>query len=399
MTGIAQRTKHQVLDPIAEFLAAESTGALFLLAMTAVALVWANSPAAHLYERLWTTDLGISLGGRSVISLDLRHWVNEALMSLFFLVVGLEIKREAVDGELRDRRRAVVPIIAAAGGMFVPAILYSAFNLGGDGRHGWGIPIATDIAFALGALALFGRGAPPALRVFLLSIAIADDVGSILVIAAFYSASVSFVALLAACGLLAGIVLLWRIKAFWSDPPIVVLGIAMWAATLASGIHPTIAAVALGLVTPAGSQRGPSPAERLEHSFHPWSSYVVVPIFALANAGIAIDGRSLAGAGSSSVVLGIVAGLVLGKLIGVTGGAYLAVRSGIGVLPQDVRWSHVIGVAGLAGIGFTVSLFIAALSFPSDDLARQAKLGILVASLIAAGLGAVLLRAAARGPR
>lgn len=395
----AQRRKRQVFGPLAEFLAAESTGALLLLLATVAAMVWANSPAAHRYDELWTTNLSIELGGRSLVSLDLRHWVNEALMSLFFFVVGLEIKREIVDGELHDRRRAVVPIVAAFGGMIVPAILYFAFNASGDGRQGWGIPIATDIAFALGALALFGRGTPRALRVFLLSIAIVDDIGSILVIAIFYSSRVSLGALLLALALLAGVIVLWRVQAFWSDPPMIVLSIATWAATLASGIHPTIAAVVLGLVTPADPRPRPSPAERLAHSLHPWSSYVVVPIFALANAGIAIDAGSLVSAAPSPIILGIVTGLVVGKLLGVTAGAYLAVRSGIGALPPDVHWGHIIGVAGLAGIGFTVSLFIAALLFSERELAQQAKLGILIASLVAVVTGALLLRMAARRTR
>lgn len=395
----AERAKRQVLGPLAEFLAAESTGALLLLLATVAAMVWANSPAAPLYERLWTTDLGIRLGDRTLISLDLRHWVNEALMSVFFFVVGLEIKRELVDGELQDRRRAVVPVVAAVGGMIVPAALYFAFNVGGAGRPGWGIPIATDIAFALGALALFGRGAPAALRVFLLSVAIVDDIGSIVVIAVFYSSTVSLGALLLALALLAGVIMLWRIQAFWSDPPQVVLSIATWAATLASGIHPTIAAVALGLVAPADPRRRPSPAERLEHSLHPWSSYLIVPLFALANAGIAIDPGALRSVASSPIIVGIVIGLVLGKLGGVTAGAYLAVRTGRGALPPEVRWSHIIAAAGLAGIGFTVSLFIAALSFTEPGLVQQAKLGILIASVIALATGALLLRRATRGSR
>jgi NhaA family Na+:H+ antiporter len=213
----------RVVGPLAEFLAAETTGALILLLATAAALIWANSPEAASYERFWTTHLQIRIGGGTGLDMDLRHWVNEAMMAVFFFVVGLEIKRQLVDGELRDRRRAAVPIIAAGGGMLAPALLYLLMNGAGSGAGGWGIPIATDIAFAIGALALFGRGAPIGLRVFLLSVAIADDIGSVLVIAAFYTAQIDFLSLGIAMVLILGVLGLWRIQAFWSDPPLVVL--------------------------------------------------------------------------------------------------------------------------------------------------------------------------------
>jgi NhaA family Na+:H+ antiporter len=387
-----------VISPLAEFLAAETTGALFLLAATAAALIWANSAGAPSYHALWATDLGFRSGDRVVISLDLRHWVNEGLMALFFFVVGLEIKRQLVDGELADRRKAALPIVAAVGGMIVPALIYLGFNMGGPGHRGWGIPIATDIAFALGVLALVAPRAPAALRVFLLSVAIADDIGSIVVIAAFYAGELDPAAIAVALALLAGIVALWRVQAFWSDPPLVVLMVGVWAAVLASGIHPTVAGVVLGLITPAGPAPSTSPAERLEHSLHPWTSRVVIPLFALANAGIAVDASAVAAAAWSPVGLGIALGLVLGKLVGVSAGAYLAVRSGLGVLPNGMRWSHVLAVSALAGIGFTVSLFIASLSFSDPQTGEQAKLGILLGSVAASLVGAVLLRASLGSP-
>lgn len=384
------------ISPVAEFLAAETTGALVLLMATAAALAWANSPAAGSYHELWETDLAFRLGEATLVSLDLRHWVNEGLMVLFFFVVGLEVKRQLVDGELADRRKATLPIVAALGGMIVPALIYTAFNAGGPGHRGWGIPIATDIAVALGLLALLGRGAPAALRIFLLSVAIADDIGSIVVIAAFYSGQIDTTALVLAAILLAAVVGLWKIPAFWSDPPIVVLMAGVWAAVLASGIHPTIAGVALGLITPAGPSRQPSPAERLEHSLHPWTSYLVIPVFALANAGIAIDASGLGAAMSSPVTVGVVFGLVLGKLVGVSAGAYLAVRTGLGLLPNGVRWPHIVSAAALAGIGYTVSLFIASLSFADTQVGEEAKIGILLGSLSSAVLGAILLRLSLR---
>ncbi|MBI3521833.1 MAG: Na+/H+ antiporter NhaA [Chloroflexi bacterium] len=381
-----------MFTPLAAFLAAEASGAIVLVGTTVIAMLWANAPGVASYQALWQTELAVRLGGQTVISLDLRHWVNDGLMALFFFVVGLEIKREIVDGELADRRKATLPVFAALGGMAVPAVLYLAFNMGGSGMRGWGIPIATDIAFALGALALVARGAPAALRLFLLSVAIADDVGSIVVIAFFYTNEVSLGAMAAALACLLGVVALWRVKAFWSDAPMAVVMLGAWAATYASGIHPTIAGVALGLLTPAARAPNPSPAERLEHTLHPWTSYVVIPLFALANAGIKIEMDGLATVVSSPITLGIVAGLALGKLLGVSAGAYVAVRAGLGALPTGVRWAHVVGVAALAGIGFTVSLFIAGLSFADDELTRHAKVGIVAGSLASALLGTILLR-------
>nr|MBA3631105.1 Na+/H+ antiporter NhaA [Actinomycetota bacterium] len=311
-----RRIERNLLRPVREFLDTEVAGAGVLLAATIVALVWANSPLGASYETLWATKLMIGLG-RFVLEEDLRHWVNDGLMVIFFFVIGLEIKRELVQGELNELKKAALPAIAAVGGMIVPALLFLALNRGTDAAAGWGIPMATDIAFALGALALFGRRVPSSLRVFLLSLAIVDDVGAILVIALFYSEGIQAVPLLLAVAGIALVVLMRRVGIWWV-PIYVVVGTGIWLATLISGVHATIAGVALGLVTPAhpldpaSLERMPSPqhagaswlkpeiaraaklrvqeavpvAERLAHALHPWTSYLVIPVFALANAGV-----------------------------------------------------------------------------------------------------------------
>lgn len=379
----------QVLGALGVFLRAETTGAAILLAATAVAIAWANSPAAPLYEALWRTPLEVRVGEETFLSLDLRHWVNDALMALFFFVVGLEIKRELVEGELSSRAKAMLPALAALGGMVVPAAIYLALNAAGPHAGGWGIPMATDIAFAVGVLAVLGRRVPAGLKVLLLSIAIADDIGAIVVIAVFYTSAIDPVAVAFALAALVAVVALWRIKAFWSDPPLVVLMLVVWLATLASGVHATIAGVALGLLAPARGGELP-PAQRLERTLHPWTSYVIVPLFALANAGIALDLDALTAAVTSPVALGVATGLVLGKPIGIAGAAWLAVRSGIASLPEGVRWPHVVGLATVAGVGFTVSLFIADLALEGETLS-DAKVGVFAGSVLAAAAGLVLL--------
>jgi NhaA family Na+:H+ antiporter len=385
----------RLVTPLAAFLKAETTGALVLLLATASGLLWANSALADVYEAVWRTELAMELGEGRRVTVDLRHVVNDGLMTLFFLVVGLEIKRELAVGELADRRKAALPIVAALGGMVVPAAIYAVLNAGGDGARGWGIPIATDIALALGVLALFGRGLPAALRIFLLSLAIADDIGSILGIAIFYTEAIQVTGLAAAAALLGLLALLWRVRESWTDVPIALSMAATWVAVLFSGVHPTIAGVALGLITPTNARHGPPPAERLERSLHPWTSYVVIPVFALANAGIRIDPEVVAASAASAVTLGIVLGLVAGKILGVSAAAYLGVRTGIASLPTGVRWSHVVAVAAVAGIGYTVSLFITDLSFGGTAAAVEAKIGVLLGSAVAAAIGAVLLRVSA----
>ncbi len=402
-----------------QFLETESAGGVVLLAGAAVALVWANSPWRASYEAVWTTELSLELG-RFVLVEDLRHWVNDGLMALFFFVIGLEIKRELVHGELRSPRTAGLPALAALGGMVVPALLYAAVNAGQRGADGWGIPMATDIAFALGVVALLGRRVPPSLKLFLLTLAIVDDIGAIVVIALFYSAELDLVALAGAATLLAAIVVLRTAQVTWM-PIFVALGVGAWLATLVSGVHATIAGVALGLLTPVSRLAptavarewaedladDPSPAElaamtrmakatvsvgeRLEHRLHPLTSFVVIPLFALANAGVALSGDALGGPGAGAVALGVVVGLVAGKVVGITALSWLAVRLGLGQLPEGVRWGQVGGVAALAGIGFTVSLFIAGLAFEDPGLAAAAKVGILAASAISGAIGSVVL--------
>jgi Na+:H+ antiporter, NhaA family len=427
-SGSARPVPRLVLRPLQAFLKTEEAGGILLLAAAVAALLWANSPWRASYNAFWHIELTIRLGGWS-LSEDLQHWVNDALMTLFFLVVGLEIKRELTTGEFREPRAAALPAIAALGGMIVPALLYLAINPTGEPARGWGIPMATDIAFALGVLALVGRGLPAALKSFLLALAIVDDIGAILVIAIFYSGSISPAPLLAAVGLFALILVLQRLQVRWAAV-YVLLGVGVWLATFQSGVHATIAGVALGLATPAVAFQRPkavsleahriaddtvddpippdadahhwlqlagltreavSPLARLEHLLHPWTSYVVIPLFALANAGVSISSSSLREAVTSGVTLGVVAGLVVGKTVGVTVFTWMATRTGITRLPEGVGWSQLVGVAALAGIGFTVSLFITSLAFQTPAVQDAAKVGILAASLLAGLLGAFLL--------
>lgn len=411
-----------------EFLHTEAGGSLLLLAATVVALVWANSPAGDAYDELWETVLVVDVGGHAIRE-DLRHWVNDGLMVFFFYVVGLEIRRELVLGELRDRREAAVPAVAALAGMVVPAALFLAVNPSGEEAKGWGVVMATDIAFALGALALLGRRCPPQVRVFLLTLAIVDDIGAVTVIALFYSKGIDLVALGAAVAILLAIVGVKRLGPTWRGPAYFVAGLGLWVAMHESGVHPTIAGVLLGVLTGVHAPRRAdveraatltrsfrqaptshagrrallgiagalSPNERLQEALHPWTSYVIVPLFALANAGVDLGDGALGDALGSSLALGIVLGLVVGKVLGVTLVTAAAVRAGLGTLPRRVDGSHVRAVGALAGIGFTVSLFVVDLAFDDEALRDQAKVGVLLASVLAAGLAAALLRVARSG--
>jgi NhaA family Na+:H+ antiporter len=412
---------------VRQFLRTEAAGGIVLLVGAVAALLWANSPWRESYGTLWGTELSVRVG-RFVLADDLRHWVNDALMALFFFVVGLEIKRELVSGDLRDPRTAAMPAIAAAGGMAVPALLFLVVNAGTDGARGWGIPVATDIAFAIGVLALLGPRVPVALKLFLLTLAIVDDIGAIAVIAVFYSRELELGFLAAAAGLVAVMVGLRRAGVMWS-PPYAALAGGVWLATQASGVHATIAGVVLGLLTPAraptpgdvarewaadlGDEPTPgeldamtrlartsvSPAERLEHMLHPWTSFLVVPVFALANAGVVIDAGAFDAPGTWTVTAGVVLGLVVGKVVGITAAAWLAVRAGVGRLPHGATWPMLVGTGLVAGIGFTVSLFISELAFEPGALQDAAKIGVLGASTVAAVLGAaVLVRACRRRP-
>jgi NhaA family Na+:H+ antiporter len=430
-----RRLPRLVVRPLQQFLHTEASSGILLLIAAGVAVVWANL-AGGSYDRLWHTELTVGLG-RWSISEDLRHWINEAAMALFFFVVGLEIKREFLSGELRDRRAAALPAAAALGGMVVPALVYLAIVAGGAGSKGWGIPMATDIAFAVGVLAVVGRGLPPSLKLFLLTLAIVDDIGAILVIAIFYSGSVSLSALGAALGLLALMALLRRAQV-QAGGVYLLMAIGVWLAVFESGVHATIAGVALALVTPAVSfqraravseearrvadetsddpepgdadapqwlhlaglsREAVSPLARLVQILHPWTSFVIVPLFALANAGVRLSADGLQQSASFRVAAGVVAGLVVGKIVGITLGAAVATRLGVARLPEGVGWKQVVGVAALGGIGFTVSIFIAGLALTDGALLDASKLGILIGSLVSGVIGGVLLARARREER
>jgi NhaA family Na+:H+ antiporter len=413
------------------FVQIEASSGIVLLLAAVAALVWANSPWDEAYFDLWHTTLSLDL---QVVLLedDLQHWVNDGLMTLFFFVVGLEIKRELVHGELSTPRRALLPAAAALGGMIVPALIYTAFNAGGSGSDGWGVPMATDIAFALGVLSLLSRRIPFSVKVFLLALAIADDIGAILVIAVFYTAEIDIEALVAALAVFGTIVAMNR-GGVRNVDVYVIAGIALWLAVYESGVHATLAGVALGLLTPARpfyqpeafassaddlvsryrdalarasadeqqgtlgqledlSQGTEAPLERLERKLHPWVSYGIVPLFALANAGVAISSDLAQAAVESPVAQGIAVALVLGKPAGIVLFTWLSVRLRLGELPAGAGWRHVLGVGLLGGIGFTVSLLITGLAFEAQpQLIDEAKLGVLSASVVAGVAGFLFL--------
>ena len=434
--GPTARATIFLIRPFQRFFEKEASSSILLLICTAVALVWANSIFSESYEHLWETYVSIGWGDAQ-LSLTLHHWINDALMAVFFFVIGLEIKREVLVGELSTARKAALPIAAAVGGMVVPALVYVAFNAGTPELRGWGVPMATDIAFALGVLALLGSRVPSSLRVFLAALAIADDLGAVLVIALFYTDQLSVQSLLVA-GMLLVIMFALNRAGVRSPIPYAVVGLALWFAVLQSGVHATVAGVLGATAIPARRRIVPSefnatsqnlleefredvregeaelttdqrdalyslslaieavetPGARLEHALHPWVSYFIMPVFALANAGVHL-GSGAGAAMLSPVALGVALGLFLGKPVGVTFFAWLAVRIGWAALPEGVRWRHVGGVSILCGIGFTMSLFIATLAFPDPATLDVAKIGILGGSLLA-GLGGWLSLAGAR---
>jgi len=421
----ARRAARRLISPIQRFLAIEAASGLFLLAATAAALIWANSAWRGSYEELWHTPIGFQLASWSFVR-PLHFWVNDALMTVFFFVAGLEIRRELYEGELADLRRAALPLIAALGGMLVPAAIYGALNAGRAGSPGWGIPMATDIAFAVGVLTLLGRRVPPALRVLLLGLAVIDDVGAILVIALFYGDGIAMSGLVVTAIGLAAVVLM-RGSGIRSPLWYVGPGAVVWAGLYATGVHPTLAGVLLGLVTPARPWFGQSgfaattrehmddiegtsdrnklrerltaietarreaisPAERMQHVLHPWVAFAIMPLFALANAGVRLGGADLGGDGLF-IFLGVVLGLAVGKPLGITALSAAGTAARIAGLPPGCahRGVGLVGVVG--GIGFTMSLFIAQLAFPRGPLLDTAKLGILVGSGAAMVLGLVL---------
>jgi len=409
-----------VARPVLRFIDREVAGGILLLVATAAALVWVNSGWGDSYHSFWHTEIELAVGSWHLPHMSLGHFVNDALMALFFFVVGLEIKRELVTGDLSSMRAAALPAIGAAGGMVVPALLYFVFNTAGEASRGWGIPMATDIAFAVGIVALLGSRVSPKIKLFLLTLAIVDDIGAIAVIAIFYTSDLSTTWLLTA---LVGLIAVWVLQKIrvWAIPVYAVLGIFIWYATLESGVHATIAGVALGLLTPARPLLGqrdaqqivdalPSDAnvaevrhasflaqesvpltERLEELLHPFTAFMIIPIFALANAGIVLSGDTISDAAASNVTLGIIVGLVIGKPLGIALFTWLATRFGF-ALPEGVNWPQFVGMGLAAGIGFTVSIFVGNLAFEDSAITELAKIGILVASLIAAIGALVLLR-------
>ena len=412
---------------LAEFIATQTGSAVVLLAATVTALIWANSPWAASYERFWELPLSVNLGDLT-LSMSLRHWINDGLMALFFFAAGLEIRREFDMGELRERRRIASPVIAAIGGMAVPALLYLLLNAGGPAGRGWGIVMGTDTAFALGILALVGGASIPLTRTFLLTLVVVDDITALTVIAIVYTTDLSPAALAVAVALLI-VAILMRRRGIRRVLPYLLVGSALWLATLASGVHATVAGLALGLLayaypptraeleqaganwrlfreepTPeyaASASRSLalaiSPNERLQHLFHPWTSYVIVPLFALANAGVTLDAELMRSALRSPVTIGIILGLVVGKPLGITLAMWLFSRRRLGGLPLAIPWPPLVAAGTLGGIGFTVALLVATISVQGVDL-EHAKIGILGASLLASGVAFTAFRVIARLP-
>ena len=443
----------RVLAPFRRFARTASSSGIVLLAATAIALGWANSPLAESYHHLWEIPIGATFGAASFRT-TLHHLINDGLMAVFFFVVGLEIKREMLAGELASVRTAALPMIAAAGGMVVPAAIYAAINGSGPGSVGWGVPMATDIAFALGVLALLGDRVPTSLKVFLAALAIVDDIGAVLVIAIFYSSGIAWGPLALAAALLLFAAALNRagVRHPWMYAAV---GIGLWGAVLVSGIHATVAGVLLAFAIPVRTrlneheflrkarraladfddaavcdpndptvsilsnvrhhsaldeigrlaEKAQPPLIRLEHGLHGPVAFVIMPVFALANAGVTIDASTLGSAVAEPVTIGAAAGLVIGKTLGIAGFSWVAVRLGIASLPRDTNWASLTAVAVLGGIGFTMALFIAGLAFPAGtpqaELLDAAKIGVLAGSAVAGIAGSLMLRRAfgpARSP-
>ncbi len=408
------------------FLGIEAAGGILLIFAAIIALIWVNSPWSNSYFDLWNTEIHISIG--DLISLEhhghpltLGEFINDVLMVLFFFVVGLEIKRELVTGELNTKRAAALPAAAAIGGMVVPALIYFGFNQSGDATAGWGIPMATDIAFAVGVVSLLGTRVSTSLKIFLLTLAIVDDIGAIIVIALFYTEKLS-VGWLIVAFLVVFVTSLLKAVKIWYMPIYVILGFILWYAIFESGVHATIAGVIMGLLAPARPlldtddevelfkiqkidevetrslrrlafqiKETVPVTERLENLLHPLTGFIVLPLFALANAGVVLSTESIGDAFSSGVTQGIAIGLVVGKIVGVTVFTLLAVKMGLCVLPVGTTPRHIVGIASIAGIGFTVSMFITGLAFDDGALQDEAKIGILFASLIAALIGTFIL--------
>lgn len=417
------------------FFKKEASSSLLLLLASFFAVGWASSSFAPLYHGLWHTDLSLSLGDYRITK-TIVHWVNDGLMTFFIFIVGLEIKREILVGELSSRKSALLPVVAALGGMLFPGIIYLALNRGTATAQGWGIPMATDIAFALGAIAVFGRKLPVGLRVFLSAFAIADDLGAVIIIALFYTKQIVWQYLLISIFFVVGLAVANLLWLRWALV-YALLGLGVWVAVLGSGVHPTVAGFVVAMFIPARGKydtdrfvqmvkkimgefeceeqscgysilldRGhlnavhdlelachdvETPLQRLEHALHPWVAFGLLPVFAFGNAGLTLKGMNIASAAVQPVALGITLGLFLGKPLGVTLFSYLAVKTGIASLPAEVRWSQILGAGMLGGIGFTMSLFISGLSFASPAIHNYCRLGILLGSILSATAGLLFL--------
>lgn len=432
----------KVVSPFEEFIHHETASGFMLMACAIIALVAANTALSHSYEALLHTMVGFSFGDVA-LEKTLHHWINDGLMALFFFVVGLEIKREVLVGELSDPRQASLPIIAAVGGMCVPALVYFSINPSGDAAAGWGIPMATDIAFAIGVMVLLGSRIPKTLLMFLVALAIVDDLGAVLVIAFFYTETINLNALILA-GLLFAVLIFLNKSGVRHPLPYFLFGLLLWLAMLKSGVHATLAGVLTALTIPAvpkyeprnfgnlvrklmdkfesyhrpgesimrneeqrailqslekGVQMVETPLQRLESSMHVWVAFLVIPIFALANAGIPLDFGNIGAVMADPVTLGVIAGLTLGKIIGIAGFSWLAIKFGIGRLPVGTNFSQIFGVSILGGIGFTMSIFVAELAFVGqEENLLMAKTGILFASLAAGIIGYIWLLKASKVP-
>jgi len=383
-------TRQSASSAIQRFLEWEAAGGLSLVAAAAVAIVWANSPLADLYEAILKTPAAVQLGSFQIAK-PLLLWINDGLMAIFFLLVGLEIKRELLEGELARPGAIALPGIAAASAMAVPAVIYLAFNRAGPSRVGWAIPTATDIAFALGILALLGTRAPNSLKVFLLALAIIDDLGAIIIIALFYTTDLSTGSLVLAGAAIVLLIAL-NLAGCVRTAAYVLVGVFLWICVLKSGVHATLAGVALGFAVPLrGAKEGQdAPLHRLEHSLHPWVAFGILPLFALANSGVSLTGMSLASL-LLPVPLGIALGLFVGKQLGASAATWLSVRLGLSALPEGASWLQMYGVCVLTGVGFTMSLFIGTLAFADEGQVGAVRLGVLTGSLLSAVLGYVVL--------
>ena len=438
-----QRKKEPIeilLKPINEFLHQEASGGILLIICSVIALVWANSPWSDSYHHLWHTYLSINIGTLLNLNYSIHHWINDGLMAIFFFTVGLEIKRELLVGELSTIEKASLPIAGAIGGMVVPAFLYIIFNIGQEGANGWGIPMATDIAFVVGIMALLGPRIPLTLKIFVLALAIADDIGAVMVIAIFYTAEISVTALIIA-GIVFIILALLNKLGTKSLIPYTLLGIILWLAFLKSGVHATIAGILLAFTIPASSRYNTqkfsdkvkdlinkfdsigdhgenvlsnqerqtgvlaieescekvlTPLQRFEHGLHPWVAFLIIPVFALANAGVTLAGLDILAALFSQVSLGIIIGLFIGKQIGIFAFSFIAVKMKFASLPEGINWKNLYGAGILAGIGFTMSLFIAGLAFDNPDMLDISKIGVLSGSWLSGIVGFMFLKTSSK---